>query len=131
MVVDSSALVAILMSEPDSPRLLEAILNSRTTPALSAVNYLESRVVIHSRLGGAGTSALTNLMDRCRIQVVAFDHDMAVAAEVVYRSYGKGYHRAALNMADCAAYALASSLGEPLLFKGNDFSQTPIPAVAY
>jgi ribonuclease VapC len=130
VIVDTSALVAIL-TEPDGPAYMAAAAGA---PALgmSAVTFYEARVVLGSRRDGRGRYAselvddLDDLVATLRVEVVAFDRRQARLAQEAYQRFGKGHHRARLNLADCAAYALARHRGEPLLFKGEDFALTDV-----
>ena len=128
MVLDTSALIAILAAESDAETFATAIV-SADQRLLSAVSFLETAVVIESRHGLAGGQKLDELVQAAQIQIEPVTSEQATAARLAYRLYGKGRHPAGLNFGDCFAYALAKTLGEPLLFKGNDFSQTDILAV--
>jgi ribonuclease VapC len=129
MVVDSSALVAILLGEPGADALAVTLAGARQ-PVISAPNWLEAMIVIHTRLGQAGVAALTHLLDAAAVQVEPVDAALAATAFDAWRRFGKGRHPASLNFGDCFAYALASTLGVPLLFKGRDFAQTDIVGAA-
>jgi ribonuclease VapC len=128
MVIDTSALLAVLLREPDAPGVAQAI-EAGSPRLLSAANLLEASIVIESRKGEAGGRELDLLMYRSGIEVVAVDQDQAETARAAWRRFGKGRHAAALNYGDCFAYALARSRRLPLLFRGNDFSQTDIDCV--
>jgi ribonuclease VapC len=128
-VVDSSALVAILLGEPDAD-VLAATLAEARQPVISAPNWLEAMIVIQTRLGDSGVAALTQLLDAAVVRVEPVDVATAQIAFGAWRRFGKGRHPAGLNFGDCFAYALASTLGVPLLFKGRDFAQTDIGAAA-
>lgn len=128
MVVDSSAIVAVLFGEPEADRYIDA-LASPERKYMSAVNKLETAIVAESRKGEIGGKALSRLLAAAEVEVIAFDSGQAEIALDVWRRYGKGRHPAGLNMGDCAAYALAAVLNENLLFKGNDFSETDIATV--
>lgn len=129
MVIDSSALVAILFQEPEHHAFTEAI-DAASIRRLSAPNLVETALVIEGRKGERGRIELDLLIYEAGIEITAFDAAQADFARIAWRSFGKGRHSAALNMGDCYAYALARVMNEPLLFKGNDFSQTDItPAV--
>jgi len=93
---------------------------------MSAMNKLETSIVVEARKGEAGAQALSRLLATAEIEVVAFDSSQAEIAMDSWRRYGKGRHSAELNMGDCAAYALASTLNATLLYKGKDFSKTDI-----
>ena len=130
MVVDSSALMAILRKEPEAERFAALIADSDGCTA-SALSLLEASMVL---AGNKGTDAdftrLDVLIAELDIEVVALDARQAMVARDAFLRYGKGRHKAALNMGDCASYALARSRSLPLLFKGNDFTQTDLPAAA-
>lgn len=125
MIVDSSALVAILLEEPEARRLGQAIL-SAPSRRISAFNWLESMVVAERRKGAIGTSEMLANISLLHIESVATDPRQMVAAYEAWRRFGKGRHPAALNLGDCCAYAASVTLGEPLLFKGTDFSHTDV-----
>ena len=129
MVVDPSALLAIIFDEPDGPVFREAILGAPTVH-LGAPSAVELTLVALNRKGAEGETLAQGIMDVGKIEIVAFDAAQAVIAQQAYRRYGKGRHPAGLNLGDCFSYALAKSLDEPLLFKGNDFRLTDvIPAL--
>lgn len=124
IVLDSSALVAILTGEVDAPDILGRIA-AASERCLSATNLLETRVVLE--LGrGVPAAHLAELIARWQIDIVPFDEALSDLAFEAYGRVGKGRHPAKLNMGDCAAYALAKARGWPLLYKGEDFSQTDI-----
>lgn len=125
MVIDTSALVAILQEEPDASIYISAILNDGTR-LISAATFAEFSIVTLYKRKFDPLAAVDALVARLRLQVVPVDHEQALLAREGYRRYGKGSHQAGLNLGDCFSYALAKQLGEPLLFKGNDFSQTDI-----
>jgi ribonuclease VapC len=128
MVVDTSAVVASLTAEPDADSY-RAVLKGADECVMSALNVFECRVVLGARYGEAMLPSFELLIAKLPIRVVPFDADQAALAHRAYRRFGKGSgHRARLNLGDCAAYALARSLGRPLLFKGSDFSETDIPS---
>jgi ribonuclease VapC len=126
IVVDSSALVAILEKEPEAERLLK-ILRDNLPRFVGAVTLYETGVVMGNRRGFENIAAVMALVAELGIDVIPFsEHHISVALDA-YGRYGKGIHpKAKLNFGDCAAYALAKSLNAPLLFKGNDFSETDI-----
>lgn len=127
MVIDTSALVSILTDEPERADFIRAIERADHC-SLSAANWVETSIVIGARYGEAGLYHLDRLLTSARIETVAVDSDQAQIARNAYQRYGKGRHPAALNFGDCFSYALSSARAEPLLFKGNDFSQTDIVA---
>jgi ribonuclease VapC len=125
MVLDTSALVAILRGEPERRRFLEAI-DAADACHLSAATLVETSIVLEARFGADGVQALDRLIQRAGIEVVPVDAEQAREARRGFSRFGKGRDVAGLNYGDCFAYALASVLGEPLLFKGDDFSRTDI-----
>jgi ribonuclease VapC len=129
VVIDTSALLAILLGEPEAAAFAGAI-EADDMRLLSAVSFLEAAVVMESRKGPSGSRELDLLLHRAALDVVPFDREHAEAARGVYSRYGKGRHTAGLNFGDCCAYALAALSGEPLLFKGDDFAKTDIPPVS-
>ena len=125
MVIDTSALIAILLREDDATRFAEAI--ERASPRLlSAASLLEASMVIETRKGEAGGRELDLFIYRAGIEIVAVDHEQAEIARIAWRRYGKGRHPASLNYGDCFAYALTKVSGSSLLFKGDDFNQTDL-----
>jgi ribonuclease VapC len=127
MVIDTSAVIAILFGEPEALAFAKAVaVESRKL--ISAFNALETGIVVEARKGETGGRELDLLMHRAQIEIVTMNADQAELARAAWRKYGKGNHPAGLNIGDCCAYALAIYSGEPLLFKGNDFSQTDINA---
>ena len=128
MVIDTSSLVAVLLGEPEAPRLAQAI-EAASPRLLSAASLLEASIVIESRKGEAGGRELDLLLYRAAIEIVPVDHDQAEVARVAWRRFGKGRHPAALNYGDCFAYALARCRNLPLLYCGNDFASTDIARV--
>ena len=128
MVLDSSALVALLLREEEVERLARAIA-ADPRRLISVFNWLETAIVIEAKKGEAGARELDLLLHRAQIEIVAMNPDQSEIARTAWRVYGKGNHPAGLNIGDCCAYALAKYSGEPLLFKGADFSQTDIQSV--
>jgi ribonuclease VapC len=126
MVIDTSAVIAILEDEPERRAFNEAI-EAADSRLMSAASFVEASIIIESRYGAAGLRELELFVDRSGINLVAFDAAQAHMARLAYSRFGKGRHKAALNFGDCFAYALARTLGESLLFKGKDFSQTDVP----
>lgn len=125
IVVDSSALLAIMLDEPERPVFENTIVTRRCM--ISAVNAHESAAVLRLRGGGAAVERLWSFLADNEIEVVPFDKEQVLAASKAYQRYGKGIHsKARLNLCDCAAYALAKCLNAPLLFKGNDFKETDL-----
>ena len=128
MVVDTSAVIAVLFGEPEAISIIRALADASRI-LISAVNALEAGIVVEARKGEAGGRELDLLIHRARIEIIAMNADQAGLARAAWRRYGKGNHPAALNIGDCCAYALSKYSGEPLLFKGNDFSWTDIKPV--
>jgi ribonuclease VapC len=128
MVIDTSALVAILCDESDAP-LLEAAIESDPTRLISTATLLETAIVIEARFGEEGGRELDLLIHKAQIEIAPFDQEQAEIAREAYRTYGRGRHPAALNYGDCFAYALSTVRGEPLLYKGEDFARTDIQSV--
>ena len=126
IVIDSSALVAILRNEAGSLLFAEAI-GAEDSVIVSTVNCFETSTVLAGRsLGETAWSHLDALLIRAKVAVIPFDAEQAALARAAFLKYGKGRHPAALNFGDCAAYALAKSKNVPLLYKGNDFAKTDI-----
>ena len=125
LVVDTSALVAVLFGEPDASTFLRCLEGAERS-FLSCVSLHETRIVTLGRRGEAGLSKLDALIANNAIQLVPFDEAQAQLAFEAHARFGKGRHPARLNLADCAAYALARSMGAPLLFKGDDFRLTDV-----
>lgn len=130
MVIDSSALFAILAMEPEAARLALAI-EADTTRLISAATLVEAGIVMEARLGAAGGTQLDLLIAKAGVVVEPVTADQAIMAREAWRRFGKGRHAAGLNYGDCFSYALARSTGEPLLFKGTDFANTDIAMVSY
>ena len=128
MVIDSSAIIAVLLNEANAAHIAEAI-ESSSQRLLSAANLLEASILIESRKGEVGGRELDLLLYRAAIEVVAVDQNQAEIARIAWRRFGKGRHPAGLNYGDCFAYALARACRLPLLFQGDDFSRTDIDAV--
>lgn len=125
MVIDSSAILAILQNEPERRSFNEAI-QSAALRRLSAASLLELSIVLEARFGADGQGDLDVFLAAAEIEVVSFDRDQAELARLAFRRFGKGRHRAGLNLGDCFSYALAKSLAAPLLFKGDDFIHTDL-----
>jgi len=128
MVIDSSAIIAVLLNEANAAQIAEAI-DSGSQRLLSAASLLEASIVIESRKGEAAGRELDLLIYRAAVEVVAVDQDQVEIARIAWRRYGKGRHPAGLNYGDCFSYALARSRGLPLLFQGEEFSRTDIDAI--
>jgi ribonuclease VapC len=126
MVIDSSALIALLLGEPETTDFVAAI-STALSRLVSAPTYLETAIVIESRWGPRAQEQLDKLLAELDIDIVPFTRDQAIVAVAAYRRYGKGSgHPAGLNFGDCFSYALAKIRDEPVLFKGNDFSHSDL-----
>ncbi len=130
MVVDSSAIIAMLLGEPEADAFASAISKS-SNALLSAGNYIEAVMVLSNKLSDRSLAELDLLMIKLEIIVTPVTLAQAEFARDAFLKYGKGRHRAGLNLGDCFAYALAKETGELLLFKGDDFSQTDISPAPY
>lgn len=130
MIIDSSALVAILIEEPEALRLTTAISGSANR-LLPASCLLETSMILLGRRGPEGARDLDLYVYRGNIGIVPFTESQAQIARMAFARYGKGRHSAGLNFGDCMAYAAAKESGEELLFKGTDFAQTDIAIASY
>lgn len=128
MVIDTSALVAMLSNEPEAEQF-ETAVEADLVRLMSTASYLETAIVIEARFGEPGGRELDLWLHRAAVDLVAVDADQAGTARVAYRLFGKGRDRAGLNYGDCFSYALAKVSGQPLLFKGDDFARTDIRVV--
>ena len=126
MIVDTSAVLAVLFREDEAPEFENLIAASPCR--MSVANVLESAIVVEGRGGRAAGRALDAFLASAAIEAAPITADQLEIARAAWRRYGKGNHPAALNFGDCFAYALARASGEPLLFKGNDFAQTDVVA---
>jgi ribonuclease VapC len=125
MIVDSSALIAILREEAESLAFVRCIHTNNCK--MSAANLFETAIVIDAKRSPEGSRELDEFIRKGKIAVVPFDQTQARIARDAYRDFGKGSgHKAQLNFGDCFAYALAKAAGEPLLYKGADFSKTDV-----
>ena len=125
MIIDTSALLAVFLGEPERRRFLESIIQAATR-RISAANVLETGIVLEARRGEAAGREFDLFLHQANVDIVSVDAEQVDMARVAWRKYGKGRHPAALNFGDCFAYALAKASGEPLLAKGTDFAQTDI-----
>jgi len=126
LILDTSALIAVLRNEPDAARFAEAIANA-THCRLSAVNYVEAAAVIDSGRDPVASRRFDDLLREAAVTIEPVTEAQARMARHAYRDFGKGSgHPARLNFGDCFAYALAKDAAEPLLFKGDDFSRTDV-----
>jgi ribonuclease VapC len=130
MVIDTSAILAILLAEPEAERFAKAIDSAEACYA-SAASFLEAAIVIDSRGDAIASRELDRFFRRAAIEIVPLTFEQAQIARQAYRDFGKRRHPAGLNFGDCLSYALAKAMDETLLFKGDDFTRTDIvPAVA-
>ena len=129
MVIDTSALIAILIGEPDAEIFASAIA-ADPKRLISVFTALETSIVIEAKKGESGGRELDLLIHRARIEIIALNPEQLELARSAWRDYGKGRHPAGLNIGDCCSYALAKHAQEPLLFKGADFAKTDIPVVS-
>jgi ribonuclease VapC len=130
MIVDSSAIIAILESEPEADFLQQA-LDRSPGRTISAVNYVETGILIDGRGDPVLSRTFDNFLFETRIRIESVTPEQARLAREAYRDFGKGRHRAGLNLGDCFSYALAKCKREPLLFKGNDFRKTDVEVAEY
>jgi ribonuclease VapC len=131
MVIDASALVAILLGEPEAQQLTEAI-TADPTRLVGGPTLVEASAVMLGRKGPQGEIALDALLQRLDVRIVPFTAEAATHARSAYRQYGKGVGSpSVLNYGDCLSYGTAIAVGEPLLFKGDDFPRTDVAAAEY
>lgn len=128
MILDTSALLAILQDEPQRPSFNAAI-EAAASRSMSTATLVEASIVIAARYGGDGLRDLDLFLAKAEIALVPVDTEQAHVARDAFLRFGKGRHPAGLNYGDCFSYALAQVVGEPLLYKGDDFSQTDVAAV--
>ena len=125
MIVDTSAVLAVLFDEPDAERFTRAIAEAPHC-RMSTANFLEAALVVEGRAGLVGGQELDLFIERAAVELVPVSIEHAQAARRAWRRFGKGNHPAGLNFGDCFAYALAEVTGEPLLYKGEDFALTDV-----
>ena len=125
MIIDSSALVAILLDEREADEFRELVARS-TNPRMSVMSLLETTIVLEGREGSPGVTAIDELVADLGIQLLPVTLEQIQAARQAWRQYGRGNHPAKLNFGDCVVYGLAATTGDPLLFKGDDFALTDI-----
>jgi len=125
IVVDTSALVAILKVEPDAAEVLRCLGENRSN-RISTATMLEAQSVVISQLGDSGLAELELVLSRAQIQPIPFESNHLHWGLHGWRHYGRGRHKAALNLGDCFSYGLAKALDAPLLFKGEDFPYTDV-----
>jgi len=127
MVLDTSAIIAMLWGEPEAAAM-EMALARATGVAVAAPTVLEASIVAEGRVGAAMGQELDALLNRLAPEIIPFTAQHAALAREGWRRYGKGRHPAGLNFGDCIAYALATQRNQPLLYKGEDFAQTDVKA---
>lgn len=127
MIVDASALLAILLDESDADIFNRAISNELEDLLISPINFVEAAIRADKK-GADASETLDEIMRVSRIQIAPVSLQQTRIARAAYRRYGKGNHEAKLNLGDCFAYALAKARSEPLLFKGGDFARTDVEA---
>lgn len=125
MVIDTSAVVAILQDEPERDRFIDALAGAKDA-LISAATLFECSIVMHGRAGDRAVERLDALLLRAGVRCVAVDVTHVSAAREAWMRYGKGRSPAALNFGDCFSYALAMTTGRPLLYKGDDFARTDV-----
>ena len=130
MVIDTSAVIAILLGEPEASRIAEAMAEDPNR-LMSSFSLLEAGIVIEAKKGEAGGRELDLLVHRCEIEIINFTGEQSELARACWRKYGKGRHKASLNIGGCCTYALSKLTNEPLLFKGDDFLYTDLEFVNY
>ena len=127
MIVDTSALIALLRDEPDAPRFAAALATRQVAKRISAANYLEAAIVIDGARDPIASRRLDEVIAKANDRIEPVIEEHARIARAAYRDFGRGSgHPAALNYGDCFAYALAKASGERLLFKGGDFARTDL-----
>ncbi|MGN9907140.1 type II toxin-antitoxin system VapC family toxin [Phytohabitans sp. LJ34] len=129
MIVDSSAIIAILLQEAEWEPLLEKLVESEHAPGVGAPTLVETGIVLAARLGIPGKTLLARFVQESELRVISFTADHWPVAVDAYLRYGKGRHPAALNFGDCLTYAVGRVASEPLLCLGNDFTRTDLPLV--
>lgn len=125
MIIDSSALMAIVLAEPDAGLFLAAMQGADSL-RIAAPTLVELRIAAERRRGQGAVDLIADLLEDFEVEVAAFDEELADAAHDAWRRFGKGNHPASLNLGDTFSYALAQLVGEPLLCKGHDFRQTDV-----
>jgi len=128
MVIDSSAIAAVLLDEPEADRFLETITDAEVC-RISAGNLLEIAIVMDNQVDPRAGRRLDAFIERAGIRIEPVTEAQVRIARQAYLDFGRGNHPAGLNFGDCFAYALARDMGEPLLFKGDDFARTDVARV--
>jgi ribonuclease VapC len=130
MIIDSSAIIAIALQEPEAERMASAIAKS-SERHISAVNWFETMMVLEGRAGEPASDGALLILSQLEVKTLPFGEAQMHEAQEAWRRYGKGRHPAGLNLGDCCAYATAKTTGRSLLFKGGDFGKTDIPAAPW
>lgn len=125
MVIDTSALVCIILREPEAPALMRAV-DQDNIRLISVVSVVEAGIVLEKSFGPTGSRELERVVTGLRLILQPVTIEQGRTALLAHWRYGRGLHRAALNFGDCFTYALAKRTNEPLLFKGNDFGRTDL-----
>jgi ribonuclease VapC len=125
MVIDTSAVLAILQNEPER-RAFNAAIEAADARSLSAASFVETSIIVESRYGAEGVRDLDLFITKAQIELVAVDTEQAHLARQAFRLFGKGRHSAGLNFGDCFSYALARFLADALLYKGADFARCDV-----
>jgi ribonuclease VapC len=125
MVIDTSAVIAILQNEPERRTFNEAIEGAEAR-SLSVASFVETSLIVESRYGSEGMRDLDLFINKAQIELIAVDVEQAHLARQAFRQFGKGRHAAGLNFGDCFSYALARSLSDSLLYKGSDFGKCDV-----
>lgn len=125
MIVDTSAILAVLHDEPERPQFTEAI-EASDECLMSTASFVEASLVLEATRGYEGLRDIDLLLAKAGVEFVSVDLEQAQIARKAFRDFGKGRHPAKLNFGDCFSYALAIATNSPLLFKGNDFSRTDV-----
>jgi ribonuclease VapC len=127
VIIDTSAIIAVLFNEDDAEVYAEAIARADSC-RISAATFVETAIVVEAQTRNNGGRQLDAFMRRASIRIESVTEEHAYMARQAFIEFGKGRHRAGLNYGDCFSYALAKATGEPLLFKGKDFAQTDLAA---
>jgi ribonuclease VapC len=125
MTLDTSAILAVLQNEPERAEFVSLIERAERR-IISAMSVLEAAMVLEGRRGDDAGSDLDLFLQRASVETITFDGEQLALARQAFRRFGRGRHPAGLNFGDCASYALAQWSGEPLLYKGTDFSATDV-----
>ena len=128
MIVDASAILAVLLKEPEEQRFADILTGGSSEAELSPVNYLEVALRIDRGDMPEISDSLDQVLSRMNVRIAELNSEQAYLAREAYKTFGKGNHPARLNLGDCFAYALSKARNEPLLFKGGDFGKTDVEA---